>query len=78
MTTKIQRWGNSLGVRIPQQLTKKYGLVNGSPVQIKEDGSRIVIEPIKEEYTLEQLIAQCEGDNPHTEIFAEPIGKEEI
>lgn len=78
MTTKIQRWGNSLGVRIPQRLTKKYDLVNGSQVQITDDGRGIIIKPVEDEFTLEELLAQCEGEYPHGEFFAEPMGKEEI
>lgn len=78
MTTKVQRWGNSLGVRIPRKLTEKYGLVNGSQIRIIEDEDRIVLEPVEDEFTLEELLAKCEGENPHKEFFAEPMGKEEI
>jgi len=78
ITAKIQRWGNSLGVRIPQRLTKKYDLVNGSQVQITDDERRIILKPKDDEFTLEELLAQCEGENPHSEFFAEPMGKEDI
>lgn len=78
MTTKVQRWGNSLGVRIPQRLAQKYGLVNGSHVRLLEDGNRIILQPVEDEFTLEELLAQCEGENPHKEYFSEPVGKEEI
>jgi antitoxin component of MazEF toxin-antitoxin module len=47
-TTKLQKWGNSQVVRILQQRTKKFGLVNGSPLCIKEDGKRIIIKPISD------------------------------
>jgi len=78
MVAKVQKWGNSLGVRIPQRLTKKYNLVNGSQVRIMDDGQGILLKPENNEYTLEELLAQCEGENPHSEFFSEPMGKEEI
>lgn len=78
MTTKVQRWGNSLGVRIPKRLAKKYGVVHGSQVQITDDGHRIILQPVEDEFTLEELLAQCEGENPHKEFFAEPMGREEL
>lgn len=54
---KVQRWGNSLGVRIPQELAPKYGLVNGSHVRFIEDGNRIILQPVEDEFTLEELLA---------------------
>lgn len=78
MTTKVQRWGNSLGVRIPKKLTEKYGLINGSQVKIMEDGQGIILKPVEDEFTLDELLAQCTGENPHDEFFAEPMGREEI
>lgn len=78
MTTTAQKWGGSIGVRIPQKIAKKYGVVNGSQVQVLDDGEQIVIKPIKNEITLKQLLAQCEGDNPNPEFFSDSVGKEKI
>jgi antitoxin component of MazEF toxin-antitoxin module len=46
-TTKIQKWGNSLAVRIPMYLAKKYGLRAGSLVEITNGGGFIFLRPIK-------------------------------
>ena len=78
MSAKVQKWGNSLGIRIPQRLTKKYNLVNGSQIEIQDDEQGILLKPVNHEYTLDELLAQCEGENPHGEYFSEPMGKEEI
>lgn len=79
MTTTAQKWGGSIGVRIPKRIADKYGVVNGSPIRITEDGDRIIIKPVEDnEFTLEELLAQCEGENPHSELFGEPMGREEI
>ncbi|MGG0669089.1 AbrB/MazE/SpoVT family DNA-binding domain-containing protein [Lederbergia citrisecunda] len=78
MTTTAQKWGGSIGVRIPQRIAKKYGVVNGTQLEISDDGERIIIRPVENEFTLEELLAQCEGGNPHKEFFNEPAGREEI
>lgn len=78
MTTTIQKWGNSLGVRIPQSIAKKHNVMNGSQVRLSEDGKRIIIEPVKDEPTLDELLARCVGDNPHDEFFSDSVGREEI
>ncbi|WP_235588578.1 AbrB/MazE/SpoVT family DNA-binding domain-containing protein [Sporosarcina koreensis] len=78
MTTTAQKWGGSIGVRIPQRIAKKYGVVNGTQLEISDDGERIIIRPVENEFTLEELLAQCEGGNPHQEFFSEPAGREEI
>ncbi len=78
MTTTAQKWGGSIGVRIPHRIAKKYGVVNGSQLQVSDDGEKIIIRPVENEITLEELLAQCVGDNPHKEIFGDSVGKEEI
>jgi len=78
MTTTAQKWGGSIGVRIPQKIAQKYGVVNGSQIQVTEDGERIILKPVENDFTLEELLAQCEGENPHSEFFGEPMGKEEL
>lgn len=79
MVTTAQKWGNSIGVRIPKRIAKKYGIENGSEIQVTDDGEQIILKRVEnEEYTLEELLAQCEGENPHPEYFAAPMGREEI
>ncbi|GAB4074580.1 AbrB/MazE/SpoVT family DNA-binding domain-containing protein [Barrientosiimonas marina] len=76
--TTAQKWGGSIGVRIPQKIAKKYGVVSGSPIQVSDDGEKIIIQPVENEFTLEELLEQCEGDNPHEELFSDSSGKEEL
>lgn len=77
MTTKAQNWGNSIGVRIPQKLAKKYGVVNGTEIQITENKEGIVLKPITNDPTLEELLAQVTDENRHEFIdFGKPEGNE--
>lgn len=57
MNTKIKKWGNSFGVRIPKNFVDDLKLENAN-VSVSMVGSSIVIEPIKVRpvYTLEEMI----------------------
>ncbi len=59
MKANLQKIGNSTGAIIPAHMLKKYKLKAGVAINIIEDGNRIIIEPINDEYTLKDLLAQC-------------------
>lgn len=44
MTTKVQKWGNSLAVRLPQEVAQSAALKAGSEVMITRKQRRIIIE----------------------------------
>lgn len=67
MTTKIQKWGNSLGVRLPQEITKRLQLKAGSLVAIEVDKVGIQIKPTqKRPMKLSELIKAISSQNRHT------------
>lgn len=77
MKTTAQKWGNSIGIRIPQKIARKCGVVNGSEVEITEDERRIIVKPVAKDPTLEELMAQITEENQHEEIdFGKPEGNE--
>ena len=67
MEAKIQKWGNSLGVRIPIRIVKDLSLRNGSIVEIDEEAGKIVIRP-KQKYDLDAMIQNISEDNVHSEV----------
>jgi len=76
MRTVIQKWGNSLGIRIPRLYVKEFDLRNGSPVDITEEEGKLIIKPQKE--TLEKLLEKITPENIHEEInFGKTEGNEE-
>jgi antitoxin MazE len=76
MTTVIQKWGNSLGIRIPSVYAKEFELKNGSQVNIIEENGRIVIIPKRN--SLDDLLDKITNDNKHNEIETGfSVGKEE-
>ncbi|TSJ65157.1 AbrB/MazE/SpoVT family DNA-binding domain-containing protein [Allobacillus sp. SKP2-8] len=77
MTVKAQKWGNSIGIRIPFKLAEKYGIEKGTELEIQETNNGIYLKP-KGKPTLDDLLAQCEGENPYDEFFDKSVGKEEL
>ncbi len=76
MRTKIQKWGNSLGIRIPNVMIKELNLENDSEVEITEDSNKIIIRPVKKPL-LKDLLAEIDETNIHDEIIMKsPFGKE--
>lgn len=77
MTTKVQKWGNSLGIRIPRQVAENLGIVHGSQMEMSADDQQIVLKPLNGKPTLEQLLSQITAENRHTEIdFGKREGNE--
>jgi len=69
MVTKVQKWGNSLGLRIPKSFAKDAGVDEGSPVNISIEGDRLIVQPIRpSKYELKDLVSLIREDNLHEEI----------
>lgn len=76
MEARIQKWGNSLGLRIPLQLAKHLNLQQGSPVILEVEGDRIVIQSPK--YNLDEMVNQITPKNQHHQMLEDkPRGNEE-
>lgn len=62
--THIQKWGNSLGIRIPKQFAKKLQLYVGSYVVLEIENERIIIQSPK--YNLDSMLKEVSKKNLHT------------
>lgn len=67
MKTKIQKWGNSLGVRLPKNIAYEKSLKEGGSVLVVIKNDQIVIEPVEEEVSLKTLLSKVSFDNLHGE-----------
>ena len=78
METRIQKWGNSLALRIPQAFAAEAGLSQDSPIELTLEEGHLVIKPIPAgSFKLEDLLAGITPDNLHGEISTgAPVGKE--
>jgi antitoxin MazE len=69
MLTKIQKWGNSLALRIPKAFAEEAGLESESQVEICVVDGQIHIIPARElHYDLEALLNDITAENLHGEV----------
>lgn len=67
MKTTVQKWGNSLAVRIPRPFAEEVHLSENSAVDLTVRGGKLVIVPAAPEITLEILVANITEANRHNE-----------
>ena len=69
MKTRIQKWGNSLALRIPKSFADEVGLQRETSVDVSlTDGKLIVTWVSKPKPTLKQLLSKITKDNLHHEV----------
>ncbi len=82
-TTILRKVGGSVMMTVPPSILEEWSLAAGATVGMDVEAGRLIVQPRKPKYTLEELLAQCEGDQ---EITAEerewldspPVGRELI
>ncbi len=73
MTTRVQKWGNSLALRIPKPLATEVGLQDNSPVELSLCDGKLVITPAaKPAISLDDLLAKVTKKNLHGEVDTGP------
>ena len=73
MQTRIQKWGNSLGLRIPKSFAKQAGVEAGSEVDLSVEGSDLVVRSKRHpRYQLAELLRGVTARNLHKEIDTGP------
>lgn len=76
MQAVIQKWGNSLGFRIPSHWAKDNEVFVGSKVEVIAEKGKMIILPQKR--TLENMMAMVTDENLHSEIeTGSALGNEE-
>jgi len=63
MESHVQKWGNSLGIRIPKQLANQLHLYPGSPICLEVEDGRLVIQTPK--YDLDGMLEAITHENIH-------------
>lgn len=78
MKTRVQKWGNSLALRIPKSFAVEVGLKQNTSVELFLVNGKLVLTPINQPtYTLEELLSQITENNLHHEIdTGSPVGNE--
>ncbi|QTA92844.1 AbrB/MazE/SpoVT family DNA-binding domain-containing protein [Desulfonema magnum] len=78
MQTKIQKWGNSLALRIPKAFALNVNIEKETVVELSLDSGRIVITPVSAPgYTLEELLNGVSENSLHGETdTGDAVGEE--
>lgn len=77
MITTIQRWGNSLAVRIPKAFAAQAEMAEDARVQIAIEDDAIVIRPAPPAWKLEDMLDKVTASNRHSPVdWGDRVGKE--
>ena len=80
MVTKIQRWGNSQGLRLARQVLEDAHIAVGDDVDVAVRDGMIVIAPVRRirgKQSLQELVSRIpEGYEPEETDWGKPVGRE--
>jgi antitoxin MazE len=80
MVTKVQRWGNSQGLRLAKQVLEEARISVGDPVDVSTRDGVIVIIPVRRvrgRLSLQELVSRIPKNYKTKEVeWGEPVGKE--
>jgi len=78
MIATVQKWGNSLGVRIPRLVAADIAIRAGSAMELSADKGRLVLTPVRDqELTLAALLEGVSPQNRHAETDTGPARGQE-
>ena len=73
MQARVQKWGNSLALRIPKHLADEVGLKENSAVELSlRDNELVIAQVVKTGFSLADLLAQVTDANLHREVDTGP------
>ncbi len=71
MRTRVQKWGNSLALRIPKSFASEVGLQKETSVEVSLANGKLVITPVaKPKPNLKQMLTKVTQENTHHEVDA--------
>jgi antitoxin MazE len=78
MHVRVQKWGNSLAVRIPKPLAEDAEVKEGTVLNLAVSEGKVVATPVKKKkQSLKQLLAKVTRKNLHAEADSGPaVGRE--
>ncbi|WP_428357228.1 AbrB/MazE/SpoVT family DNA-binding domain-containing protein [Methyloprofundus sp.] len=80
MLSKVQKWGNSQGIRIPKNLLENSHIKIGEEVTISAKNGKIIVEPthkVRGKYDIKDLISKMPKNyEVEEENWGTPFGRE--
>jgi antitoxin MazE len=67
MKARVQRWGNSLAVRLPKAVVESLKLDEGSVIGMEEREGCIILKPVHD-YQLDELLDGVRPEQMHGEV----------
>lgn len=79
MLAKVQKWGNSIALRIPKAFAEEIHIAADSAVELTIEDGKLVVAPVEQQtFTLEELLNGVTKENLHHEFdWGAPVGIEE-
>ena len=81
MLTKVQKWGNSQGMRFPKTILEEAQIGVGDEVNVTVQDGKIIVETVnklRNTYDLKELVSKIQKDYRAEEVdWGRPVGKEE-
>jgi antitoxin MazE len=79
MSTKIQKWGNSLAVRIPKTYVDALKIEEGTDVKMKIVKNKLIVSKKKrQEIKLRELLNKVSDKNLHKEVVFSKLRDKEV
>ncbi len=80
MKTHVQKWGNSLAVRIPKAFAVDLDIDQDASVDLAVEDGALILRPLPTtEYRLSDLLADVTEENLHPVVeWGAPVGREEL
>ncbi len=78
MQTRVQKWGNSIAVRIPKAFASEAKIGPDTLVELSVIDGKLIITPSPPTFKLSSLLAQITDENKHKEMdFGNAVGQED-
>ncbi len=79
MATTVQKWGNSLGIRVPKAVAEQLNFRQGTQVEFDTSDGVLTVRPSRRRrrHALATLLAKMKGPSPHRKLDrGGPVGRE--
>ena len=77
MDTTLQKWGNSLGIRIPKAVLDSLHWAGDDSLSLRVEGEKLILEMKYKRKSIQELFDGFEGEYTPEEVdWGEPAGKE--
>lgn len=79
MMSKVQKWGNSQGLRLPKHVLERADIFVGDDVEVIPQEGQIIIKKVsKRKFDLAEMVSRMPRSyKVHEESLGKPVGKEE-